>query len=133
MIHGAHVILFSKDVDADRAFFKKVLKYRFADAGGGWLIFALPPAEIAFHPSDEPMHQLYLMCDDVDDFIAKMKKHDLKCSTIEEQRWGSVTYLTLPSGASLGVYQPKHASPLDKPTKKGAKKATPKRSAKKKR
>jgi hypothetical protein len=123
MIHGAHVILFSKDVDRDRAFFKKVLKYPFADAGGGWLIFALPPAEIALHPSDESMHQLYLMCDDVKDFIAKMKKHDLACSKIDEQRWGSITYLTLPSGAKLGVYQPKHASPLDKKKKKPKKKS----------
>jgi catechol 2,3-dioxygenase-like lactoylglutathione lyase family enzyme len=74
MIHGVHVILYSKDADADRAFFRDVLKYPFADAGHGWLIFALPPAEVAVHPSDaNDVHRLYLMCDDVHAFIAEMK------------------------------------------------------------
>jgi hypothetical protein len=113
MIHGAHVILYSKDANADRAFFRDVLKYPFADAGHGWLIFALPPAEVAVHPSDaNDVHQLYLMCDDVHAFIAEMKELNVACTSIHEERWGSLTSLILPGGGKLGVYQPKHASPL---------------------
>lgn len=113
MIHGAHVIIYSKDAEADRAFFRDVLKYPSADAGHGWLIFALPPAEVALHPSDEnDVHELYLMCDDVHGFIEQMKAQDVACSAVDEQRWGSITRLTLPGGGKIGVYQPKHASPL---------------------
>jgi hypothetical protein len=113
MIQGAHVILYSKDAEADRAFFRDVLRWPFADAGHGWLIFALPPAEIATHPADEnDSHELYLMCDDVRAFIAEMKAKNVDCSAIEEQRWGSITRLTLPGGGKLGVYEPKHPSPL---------------------
>ena len=113
MIHGAHVIIYSKDADADRAFFRDVLKYPSADAGHGWLIFALPPAEVAMHPSDEnDVHQLYLMCDDVHALIAEMTAKNVRCSAIEEARWGSITHVTLPGGGKLGIYQPKHASPL---------------------
>jgi hypothetical protein len=118
MIHGAHAIIFSKDADADRAFFKKVLKFSSVDAGGGWSIFALPPSEIAFHPSDEDMHQIYLMCDDVRAFIQAMKKRKVKCSAIQEERWGSITNVTLPGGGTLGVYQPKHALAHAKKTTK---------------
>jgi hypothetical protein len=114
MIYGAHVIVYSKDPEADRAFLRDVLKYPFADAGHGWLIFALPPAEIAVHPSDEnDVHEVYLMCDDVHALIGEMKKQRIECSPIEEQRWGSITRLTLPGGGKLGVYQPKHPSPLN--------------------
>jgi catechol 2,3-dioxygenase-like lactoylglutathione lyase family enzyme len=113
MIHGAHVIIYSKDAEADRAFFRDVLGYRFADAGHGWLIFALPPAEVAVHPADETgMHELYLMCDDVSAFLAEMKDKGVACSSVKEERWGSITQVTLPGGGKLGVYQPKHASPL---------------------
>ena len=113
MINGAHVIVYSRDAEADRAFFRDVLKYESADAGHGWLIFALPPAEVAVHPSDtNDRHELYLMCDDVHAFIAEMEKHSVTCARIEEQRWGSITRLTLPGGGTLGVYQPKHASLL---------------------
>ena len=113
MIHGAHVILYSRDADADRAFFRDVLKYPFADAGHGWLIFALPPAELALHPADEnDRHELYLMCDDVQVFVAQMQEQGVACSAVDEQRWGSITRVTLPGGGSIGVYQPKHASPL---------------------
>ena len=113
MIHGAHVIIYSKDSEADRAFFRDVLKYESVDAGHGWLIFALPPAEVAVHPSDEnDVHELFLMCDDVQALIAEMKKKDVTCSPVDEQRWGSITRLTLPGGGKLGVYQPKHPSPL---------------------
>jgi len=113
MIHGAHVIIYSKDSEADRAFFRDVLKYESVDAGHGWLIFALPPSEVAVHPSDEnDVHELFLMCDDVHALIAEMNKKKVKCSSVEEQRWGSITRLALPGGGTLGVYQPKHPSPL---------------------
>jgi len=113
MIHGAHVIIYSKDAEADRAFFRDVLKYDSVDAGHGWLIFAMPPAEVAVHPSEEnDVHELFLMCDDVQALIAEMKKKKVKCSPVDEQRWGSITRLTLPGGGKLGVYQPKHPSPL---------------------
>jgi hypothetical protein len=138
MITGAHTILFSKDADADRAFFKDVFKYRFADAGHGWLIFALPPGEIAFHPSDgNDKHELYLMCDDVQAFVADMTKRGVATSPLQEERWGVLTAITLPSGSKLGVYQPRHASPLDAPkkaksaAKKPAKKSAAKKPAKK--
>ena len=113
MIHGAHVIIYSRDADADRAFFRDVLKYESVDAGRGWLILALPPAELAVHPSDEnDAHELFLMCDDVQAFIAEMQTKQVKCSPVDEQRWGSITRLTLPGCGRLGVYQPKHPSPL---------------------
>jgi hypothetical protein len=113
MIHGAHVIIYSKDADADRAFFRDVLQYKSVDAGHGWLIFALPPAEVAVHPSAQnDVHELFLMCDDVRALIAEMKAKQVECSPIDEQRWGSITRLTLPGGGKLGIYQPKHASPL---------------------
>ena len=113
MIYGAHVIVHSKDAEADRAFFRDVLEYRSVDAGHGWLIFALPPAEVAVHPSDDnDAHEFFLMCDDIQAFIAGMKQKNVECSPVDEQRWGSITRLTLPGGGKLGVYQPKHASPL---------------------
>ena len=112
MIVGAHIIIYSRDAEADRAFFRDVRKYPYADAGHGWLIFGLPPAELAVHPSDENgTHELYLMCDDVMTFVADMQQRGVECSAIHEQRWGSITRVTLPGGGSIGVYQPKHPSP----------------------
>jgi hypothetical protein len=112
MIKGAHVIIYSKDAEADRAFFCNVLRFPFADAGHGWLIFALPPAEIAVHPSDaNDVHELYLMCDDVQVLVHEMRKHRIECSPVEEETWGSITRVTLPGGGKLGIYQPKHPSP----------------------
>ena len=112
MIHGAHVIVYSKDAEADRAFFRDVLGYPFADAGHGWLIFALPPAEVAIHPADAPKHELYLMCDDLKSEIAALTKKGVKFTDVEEARWGSITKLKLPSGAEVGLYQPKHKTAL---------------------
>ena len=113
MIHGTHVIIYSKDAEADRAFFRDVLKYESVDAGHGWLIFALPPAEVAVHPSDtNDVHEFFLMCDDIQALVAEMKRKNVTCSPVDEQRWGSITRLALPGGGTLGVYQPKHASPL---------------------
>jgi hypothetical protein len=115
MIYGAHVIIYSKDAEADRTFFRDVLGYQYADAGHGWLIFALPPAEVAVHPSDDnDAHELYLMCDDVHALIASMKAKNVACSPVEEQRWGSITRVSLPGGGKIGVYQPKHPSPLER-------------------
>jgi hypothetical protein len=112
-IYGAHIIIFSKDADADRAFFRDVLAYPSADAGHGWLIFALPPAEIAVHPSDQnDVHEFYLMCDDIHALRAGMAARNVECSPVDEQRWGSIIRLTLPGGGKLGVYQPKHPSPI---------------------
>jgi hypothetical protein len=114
MISGAHVVIYSTDPEADRAFFRDVLHYPYADAGHGWLIFALPPAEVAVHPAAENgRHELYLMCDDIEALIIEMRARSLKCGPVEEQPWGSLTHLTLPGGGALGIYQPKHASPLD--------------------
>jgi len=111
MITGAHVILYSKDSDADRNFIRDVLGFSNIDVGGGWLIFAMPPAEVAVHPAETAKHELYLMCDDVNALIAEMTAKHVECAPISEQRWGSLTSVTLPSGSKLGVYQPKHESP----------------------
>jgi hypothetical protein len=112
MIHGAHVIVYSKDAEADRAFLRDVLQFPFVDVGHGWLIFALPPAEVAVHPSDaNNLHELYLMCDDVHALIHTLRAKNIDCSPVDEQLWGSITQVTLPGGGKLGIYQPKHASP----------------------
>ena len=112
MLSGAHVVLYSSDAEADRAFFRDVLNLHHADAGHGWLIFALPPSEVAVHPAEGlGKHELYLMCDDVQTFVERMRASGTACSHIHEQPWGWLTEITLPSGAKLGVYQPKHARP----------------------
>ena len=113
MISGAHVILYSKDAEADRAFFRDVLGFPSVDAGRGWLIFALPPAEAAFHPSDQNgHHELYFLCDDVQAEIAALAKKNVKCTEVHEERWGSVTKVGLPGGGEVGLYQPKHPTAL---------------------
>jgi len=112
MIFGAHVILYSKDANADRAFLRDVLGFSSVDAGHGWLIFALPPAEVAVHPDENDRHELYFMCDDLKAEIATLKKKGVRCSEVQEARWGSITKIRLPSGGNVGLYQPKHPSPL---------------------
>jgi hypothetical protein len=113
MIFGAHVILFSKDAEADRAFIRDVLRFDSVDAGHGWLIFKIPPAELAVHPADEKgSHELYLMCDDLKAEIAALEDKGIQCSKVEEQRWGSITKVRLPGGSELGLYQPKHRMAL---------------------
>jgi hypothetical protein len=112
MIIGAHSIIYSKSPDADRAFLRDVLGLTNVDVGGGWLIFGLPPSEVAVHPSDtNGVHELYLMCDDVNAFVAEMRKHGIACGPVEDQGWGVLTQVTLPGGGKLGVYQPRHARP----------------------
>jgi catechol 2,3-dioxygenase-like lactoylglutathione lyase family enzyme len=113
MISGAHVIIYSKNADADRAFFRDVFGFKYVDAGHGWLIFALPPAEAAFHPSDrDGDHELYFMCDDLKSEMAALERKGVKCSKVEEQRWGSITKMRLPGGGDIGLYQPKHPTAL---------------------
>jgi hypothetical protein len=112
MLIGAHSIIYSTNPDADRVFLRDVLKLPNVDVGHGWLIFGLPPAELAVHPSEKnDAHELYLMCDDVEAFVAEMKTHDVACDPINNQGWGMVTRMTLPGGGKLGVYQPRHARP----------------------
>jgi catechol 2,3-dioxygenase-like lactoylglutathione lyase family enzyme len=113
MIFGAHVIVYSKDASADRAFFQDVLGYASVDAGHDWLIFTLPPAELAVHPADEDGgHELYLMCDDLRTEMAALLQKGVRCSEVEEARWGSITKIQLPGGGQVGLYQPKHPTAL---------------------
>ena len=113
MISGAHVIVYSKNAEADRAFFRDVLGFKSVDAGHGWLIFALPPAEAAFHPGEKSsVHELYLMCDDLKVEMAALAKKNVKCSEIQEERWGSITKMRLPGGGDIHLYQPKHPKAL---------------------
>lgn len=113
MISGAHVIVYSKDAEADRAFFRDVLGFKFVDAGHGWLVFALPPAEGAFHPSDKNgPHELYFLCDNLKAEMAALAKKRVACSLVHEERWGSITSVKLPGGGTIGLYQPKHPTAL---------------------
>ena len=115
MITGAHLLIYSTDPEADRAFLRDVLGLPHVDVGGGWLIFALPPAEVAVHPSDtNDVHEFYLICDDVEAFIAEMKDRGVECGPVQKPTWGMLTDVRLPGGGKLGVYQPRHARP--KPT-----------------
>lgn len=113
MIFGAHVIVYSKNAEADRACFRDILGFKSVDAGHGWLIFALPPAEAAFHPAHENgVHELYFMCDDLKAEMASLAKKDVKCSKVQEAPWGSITKMRLPGGGAVGLYQPKHPTAL---------------------
>ncbi|HMB78518.1 MAG TPA: hypothetical protein VKI43_00550 [Vicinamibacterales bacterium] len=138
MLTGAHSIIYSTNADADRAFLRDVLKLTHVDVGHGWLIFGLPPAEVAVHPGDtNGLHALYFMVDEVDAFVAEMKTRGIACDPVQNQRWGLVTQLTLPGGGKIGVYQPSHARPEAmslgkapaKPRKRPAKKPAPKKPA----
>jgi hypothetical protein len=112
MISGAHAIVYSRDAEADRAFLRDVIGLPSVDVGGGWLIFGMPPSEVAVHPDDEGgTHELYFMCDDVEAFVRAMSARSLACSPVQNQGWGMLTQVTLPGGGKLGVYQPRHARP----------------------
>ena len=112
MITGAHSIIYSKNSEADRDFLRDVLQLPHVDVGRGWLIFGLPPAEVAVHPSEENnQHEFYLMCDDIEAFVAQMKEKGIACGPVDDQGWGLLSRLTLPGGGELGVYQPRHARP----------------------
>jgi catechol 2,3-dioxygenase-like lactoylglutathione lyase family enzyme len=114
MINGAHVILYSKDAEADRAFFRDVLGFKSVDAGHGWLIFALPPAEAAFQPANEidSAHELDLMCDDLKSEMESLAKKNVQCSAVQEARWESTTKIQLPGGGHVGLYRPRHPTAL---------------------
>src|SRR2546427_10018574 len=113
MIFGAHVIVCSKDASPARNFFREVLGFSAVDGGHDWLIFGLPPAGVAVHPAQESVgHELYFMCDDLNAEIAALGEKDVRCSEVEEARWGSVTRIRLPGGGEVGLYQPKHPSAL---------------------
>jgi catechol 2,3-dioxygenase-like lactoylglutathione lyase family enzyme len=111
MLTGAHVIIYSTDAEADRTFLREVLGLPHVDGGGGWLIFGLPPAEVAVHPADGARHELYFMCADARAFVTAMTERGILCSEVREQRWGLVTDVTLPGGSHIGVYEPKHPRP----------------------
>jgi catechol 2,3-dioxygenase-like lactoylglutathione lyase family enzyme len=124
MINGTHLLLYSKNPDADRAFLRDALGFPSVDAGRGWLIFALPPAEVAVHPAEDADFAspagdgvvgaaLYLMCDDLRSTLKALETKGVRFSEVEEPRWGSVTTFALPGGATIGLYQPKHPTALD--------------------
>ena len=113
MIFGAHMIIYSEDATADRLFFRDILGFPSVDAGQGWLIFALPPAELAVHPAEEDDgHEIYVMCDDLKTEISALEAKGIRCSDVQEARWGLITKLRLPGGGSVGLYQPKHPTAL---------------------
>ena len=120
MLNGAHAILYSKKAEADRAFLRDVLKLPHVDVGEGWLIFGLPPAEVAIHPGKNDAHELYLMCDDIEAFAREMKKRRIGCSPILNRGWGLLCNVTLPGGGQLGAYEPRHARPKAPARKKAS-------------
>ena len=113
MICGAHVVLYSKDAAADRAFCRDALGFASVDAGHGWLIFALPPAEMAVHPAEEvERHELFLMCDDLKAEIVALGEKGVRVTDVQEARWGSIAKIRFPGGGEVGLYQPKHPTAL---------------------
>ena len=113
MITGAHAIIYSKNADADRAVLRDVFELTHVDVGHGWLIFGLPPSEIAVHPSEKnDVHELYFMCDDIERVVKALDEKGLTCSAVQDQGWGLLTHVTLPGGGKLGIYQPRHARPV---------------------
>jgi len=113
MITGAHAIIFTRNADAVRAFVRDVLEFPSVDAGDGWLIFALPGAELAAHPADDAgHHELYLMCDDIHATVAELHAKGVETTgPVADRGWGLVTAIALPDGGSLGLYEPRHARP----------------------
>jgi catechol 2,3-dioxygenase-like lactoylglutathione lyase family enzyme len=113
LIFGGHVVIYSKDAEADRRFFRDVLGFPFVDAGRGWLVFGLPPSEAAFHPADaNGPHELYFMCTDLTAEVASLREKGIRCSVVEEARWGSIVKIGLPGGGEIGLYQPKHPTAI---------------------
>ena len=113
MIFGAHVIFYSKDATADRAFLGDILGFPSVDAGHGWLIFALPPAEVAVHPAEENGRpELYFLCDDLKAEISRLGEKGISCSEVHEAQWGLGTRIQLPGGGEVGLYQPRHPTAL---------------------
>ena len=111
MINGAHVMIFTRDEQADRAFLRDILQIPNIDSGGGWLIFKLPPAELGVHQGENDFHQIYFICDDIEAFVARMAEHGVETSRISQQQWGRSVTVSLPGGGHLGVYQASHPRP----------------------
>jgi catechol 2,3-dioxygenase-like lactoylglutathione lyase family enzyme len=109
MLTGAHVVIYSTNAEADRAFFRDALGFPSVDAGGGWLIFGVPAAEVAFHPHDKNnQHELFFVCDDLKSLMTALQKKGVCFGEIAEERWGTRTTIALPGGGKLGLYEPKH-------------------------
>lgn len=116
MITGAHSIIYSTNPEADRTFLRDVLKLTHVDVGDSWLIFGLPPSEVAVHPSQKnDVHELYFMCDDIKAFAAAMEKEGITCGPVQDMGWGLLSELTLPGSGKIGVYQPRHPRPEPMP------------------
>jgi len=116
VITGGHVVIYSQDAQADRRFFRDVLDFAHVDAGSGWLIFALPPSELAVHPSDgHNQHELYLMCDNLESTITELQRRNVAVSPVSDARWGRVIRMTLPGGGQLGLYEPQHPRATQRP------------------
>ncbi len=112
MITGAHTVIFSTNPEADRAFLRDAVKLPSVDVGHGWLIFGLPPAEVAVHPGEKNgVHEFYLMCDNIRAFTREMNGRHISCSPIQDLGWGLLSQITLPGGGQLGIYEPRHARP----------------------
>lgn len=121
MVYGAHVLLYSRDAEADRAFLRDIVGFPAVDAGGGWLIFGLPPAELAVHPGElEQEHAgqpllgavIYLMCDDLTEEVAALQAQGVACTPRQTAPWGMSVAFKLPSGGEIGLYQPTHPTAL---------------------
>ena len=112
MINGMHVVIYSRDAEADRDFIRDVLGFPSVDAGGGWLIFAAPPSGLACHPAEHnDKHEVYLMCDNVEMEVERLKQSRIKCGPISREQWGLLTTIKLPGGGRLGLYEPRHPRP----------------------
>ncbi len=112
IISGAHAIIYSRDADADRAFLREIVGLPSVDVGHGWLIFALPPSEVAVHPADSSeSHELYFMVDDVNAFVRRMQDNGVRCTKPQDRGWGVLTNVSLPGGGTIGIYEPRHARP----------------------
>jgi catechol 2,3-dioxygenase-like lactoylglutathione lyase family enzyme len=115
MINGIHAIIYAKDAERVRAFLRDVLGFKSVDAGHGWLIFALPPAELAAHPlenGEEARHELYLMCDSLEQTMKDLESKGVKCGEVTQAGWGSVTTVEIPGGGKMGLYEPKHPTAI---------------------
>ena len=121
MLIGAHSIIYSTDPEADRAFLRDILKLTHVDVGDGWLIFGLPPSEVAIHPAEaNGEHEFFFMVDDAEGFIANMRRRNIDCSDAQDRGWGVITQLTLPGGGALHVYEPRHERPRSMPARTGS-------------
>jgi predicted enzyme related to lactoylglutathione lyase len=119
MITGIHTLIYATDASKVRAFFRDVLEFPSVDVGHGWVIFALPPAELGIHPTDGKVyHELYLMCDDVKSTVARLQRKGVQCAEIRDVGWGSLTSVTIPGGGEIGLYEPRHKTAIGLAAKK---------------